>query len=201
MLAEYVQNATRAQSPQEKLSSETATTPPAFAQNAVTGKDYHVDIASLPEYIQNKVLVSQKVFDVFIKQLNEDLWLTVVKEKTKLCGCLFFLSNFYYITARNTKPDEFDELLHRVIDALKGKGSITSSIRRRSETLESSIERSYKCYACADVNKSMEQEIYKLRNDCKLLLDGFSPVLEAMKLEERAAKETQNQSLSASPAA
>lgn len=202
MLSGYNHNSTNTQA-QKKAQPvvKSTTAPPVFSTSSDPNYDYSVEIASLPESIQKIIMVSQKVFDVYVKQLNEDIWLTVVKDKTKLCGCLFFLSNFHYITARNTKPEEFNELLHCVIKALKGKGSVTSSIRRRTETIESNIERSYKCYACADVSKSMEEEIFKLRNDCKLLLDGFTPVLVAMEAEELAAKEARNQSVSASSAA
>ena len=160
-----------------------------------------VKLEDLPENIRKKVLVSQEVFDVYVRQLNEDLWLTVVKNKTHYCGCIFFLSNFYYITSRDTKANEYALLLSIVVVALKGKGSIESSIRRRNEVMESSIERSYKCYSCADVSKSMEQEIFKLRNDCKPLLDGFQPVLDAMKEEEDRAKAARNQTVQASQSA
>ena len=157
-----------------------------------------VKLEDLPMDIRKKVLVSQEVFDVFVRQLNEDLWLTVVKNKTQFCGCIFFLSNFHYITSRDTKANEFAQLLSIVVVALKGKGSIESSIRRRNEVIESNIDRSYKCYACADVNKSMEKEIYKLRNDCKCLVDGFQPVLDAMKEEEARVKAVTNQAIQAS---
>ena len=161
-----------------------------------------VKLEDLPENIRKKVLVSQEVFNVYVRQLNEDLWLTVEKKKTKLCGCLFFLSNFHHITSRDTKANEFAQLVGIAVVALKGKGSIESSIRRRNEVIESSIERSYKCYACADVNKAMEQEIYKLRNDCKLLIDGFQPVVDAMKEEEEEkAKAARNQVAQASQSA
>ena len=157
-----------------------------------------VMLEDLPLNIRNKVLVSQEVFNVYVRQLNEDLWLTAVKNKTQFCGCIFFLSNFYYITSRDTKANEFAQLLSIVVVALKGKGSIESSIRRRNEVIESNIDRSYKCYACADVNKSMEKEIYILRNDCKCLVDGFQPVLDAMKEEEARAKAVTNLSIQAS---
>lgn len=203
MLAGYRRNTINTTPKQVEVVPDivTSTNPPVFPQKAAPNNDYHVDIASLPESIRMKVLISQQVFDVFVRQLNDDIWLTVTKDKTKLCGCLFFLCNFHHITSRNTEPEEFDLLLHHVVFALNGKGSIVSSIRRREETKKSNIERSYKCYACADVNKNMEHEIYKLRNDCKLLIDGFSPILEAMDAEERAAKGTDNQQVSASSAA
>lgn len=203
MLAGYNKNRINTQPKQNEVKPaiETSTNPPVFVSSNETDNDFHVDIVSLPESIRNKVLVSQQVFDVFVKQMNGDIWLTVKKDKTKLCGCLFFLSNFHYITSRNTKPEEFDQLLHHVVHALKDEGSIVPSIRRREEVKMSSIERSYKCYACADINKNMEREIFKLRNDCKLLKDGFSPVLEAIEAAERAAKAANNQKVQASSAA
>lgn len=202
MLAGYKKNAVNTQRKQDEVKpiTSTSTTPPVFTPKSETNIDYHIEISSLPETVRDKVLVSQQVFDVYVKQLNEDIWLIVNKQKTLLCGCLFFLSNYYKITKRDTKADEFALILQHVILALKDEGSVESSIRRRKETKEKNIDRSYKCYACADVNKNMEQEIYKLRNDCKLLLDGFSPVLEAMEAEERAAKETHYQSVQTSSA-
>lgn len=171
-------------------SKPTVTTPPVFPPKPQSNEEGEVEslvkIEDLPDSVRNKVVVSQKVFDVYVKQLNEDLWPTVMTDKTNLCGCLFFLSNFYYITSRDTKPDEYALLLQHVVTALKGEGSVQSSIRRRDEVLNRNINRSYKCYACADVSPSMEQEIYKLRNDSKKLLDGFQPVLEAMEEEKNA---------------
>lgn len=169
---------------------------PHVANGEVT--TYQVKLEELPADIRRKVVVTQQVFDVYVRQLNEDLWLTVAKDKTRLCGCLFFLSNYYGITSRDTKASEFASLLSIVVVALKDKGSIASSIRRRDETLEKNIARSYKCYACADVSKSMEQEIFKLRNDCKLLTEGFQPVLDVMNAE---AEETSSQAAQASAVA
>ena len=54
------------------------------------------------------------------------------------------------------------------------------------------------CYSLADINKDMEKEISKLCNDCKVLLDGFQPVLDAMEEEKR---QTQSQADSTSVAA
>ena len=50
------------------------------------------------------------------------------------------------------------------------------------------IQQSYKYYNLAEVNKNMEKKIFKLRNDCKVLLDGFQPVLDAMEEEKRQAQ-------------
>ena len=138
--------------------------------------------------IRKKVLVSQQVFDVYVRQLNEDLWTTVMTHKGKYCGCLFFLSNYNGITSRNTDAKEFAELMDCVVLELKGNGSIESSIRRRDETKESNIQQSYKYYNLAEVNKNMEKKIFMLRNDCKVLLDGFQPVLDAMEEEKRQAQ-------------
>lgn len=205
MLHDYTQKTITIEQEQAKATEVTQTVIPAF--NTPTqpaqgngGVTYSVKLEELPKNIRNKVVVSQQVFDAYVKQLNEDLWLTVEKEKTRLCGCLFFLSNFYNITSRDTTADEFGQLAHHIIVALKTKGSITSSIRRREETIEKNIKRSYLCYANADVNKNMEKEIFMLRNDCKLLLDGFQPVLEAMENEKRVASEATNQAIQASPA-
>lgn len=169
-----------------------------LAPNGDEFTDY-VKLEDLPKNIRDKVNVTQKVFDVWVKQLNIDLWVTVEKwKKTRMCGCLFFLSNYYYITSRNTNAEEFDELLHYVIVDLKGKGSLAPSIRRREETIERNIKRSYLCYSLADINPRMENEIYKLRNDCKLLADGFQPILDAMKAEEGGNLEVPNQTIQSS---
>ena len=192
-----VQSTTETASVQSTESTGTTTNPPKFNPNTETSDAYHIELSSLPKDVRDKVVVSQKVFDVFVHQLNEDLWLTVTKSKSTLCGCLFFLSNYYNITSRNTTAPEFDSLLHQVVVALYGKGSLTSSIRRREETNEKNIHRSYLCYCCADSSKSMEQEIYRLKNDCKILLDGFAPVLEMMEAEKRAEEEAHQTSTAA----
>lgn len=192
-----VQSTTETASVQSTESTGTTTNPPKFNPNTETSDAYNVELSSLPKDVRDKLVVSQKVFDVFVRQLNEDLWLTVAKNKSTLCGCLFFLSNYYNITSRNTTAPEFDILLHQVVVALYGKGSLTSSIRRREETNEKNIKRSYYCYSLADINKSMEREIYRLKNDCKILLDGFAPVLEMMEAEKKAEEEAHQTSTAA----
>ncbi len=193
MLSGYLTDTTTIK-PQDIVTEKTQTkkpkyqTPSHHAQSVAETK-YCIRLEDLPENIRKKVVVSQQVFDVFVRQLNEDLWLTVQTNKTALCGCLFFLSNFHNITSRNTDAKDYALLLSHVVAALKGKGSVESSIRRRSETKESTIEQSYRYYAGADVSKDMEKKIFPLRNDCKRLTDGFQPVLDAMKAEEEAAKE------------
>ena len=194
--------------PQQALATEeTKTDQPEFTPSTphvANGevKTYQVKLEELPAEIRRKVVVTQSVFDVYVRQLNEDLWLSVATDKTKLCGCLFFLSNYYGITSRDTKPDDFNELLHLVITALEGEGSITPSIRRRQEVINSKIKRSYLCYASADANEKMAKEIWQLRNDCKQLEDGFQPVLEAMEAEAKKAQEAANsQAVQASSAA
>ena len=193
MLSGYLTDTTTIK-PQDIVIEKTQTNkpkyqPPSHHAQAVAETKYCIRLEDLPENIRKKVMVSQQVFDVFVYQLNEDLWLTVQTNKTRLCGCLFFLSNFNRITSRNMDAKEFALLLSHVVVALKGKGSVESSIRRRDETKESTIKQSYKYYAGADVNKDMEKKIFKLRNDCDELTDGFQPVLDAMKAEEKAAKE------------
>lgn len=194
MLSGYLTDTTTIK-PQDIVTEKTQTNkpkyqPPSHHAQAVAETKYCIRLEDLPETIRKKVLVSQQVFDVFVYQLNEDLWLTVQTNKTALCGCLFFLSNFYRITSRNMDAKEFALLLSHVVVALKGKGSVESSIRRRDETKESTIKQSYKNYAAADIDKNKEKKIFKLRNDCDELTDGFQPVLDAMKAEKEAAKET-----------
>lgn len=179
--------------PQEPVVEEkTQTSAPEFTEPTHEAKQqpspYSVKLEDLPENIRKKVLVSQQVFDVYVRQLNEDLWLTVMTHKGKYCGCLFFLSNYNGITSRNTDAKEFAELMDCVVLELKGNGSIESSIRRRDETKEGNIQQSYKYYNLAEVNKNMEKKIFMLRNDCKVLLDGFQPVLDAMEEEKRQAQ-------------
>ena len=194
MLSGYLTDTTTIK-PQDIVIEKTQTNkpkyqPPSHHAQAVAETKYRIRLEDLPETIRKKVMVSQQVFDVFVYQLNEDLWLTVQTNKTALCGCLFFLSNFYYITSRDMDAKDFALLLSHVVVALKGKGSVESSIRRRDETKESTIEQSYKNYAAADIDKNKEKKIFQLRNDCMKLTDGFQPVLDAMKAEEKAAKET-----------
>lgn len=172
-------------------------------ESEASNPTHRILLTDLPEDIRNQIAVSQRVFDVYVEQLNEDLWLTVKKDKSQLCGCLFFLSNFHYVTSRNTTHKQFDTLLHYVIEELKGQPSVSleSSIRRRNEVLKKNIERSYKCYACADASKSMEKEIFMLRNDCEKLADGFQPVLDAIAAERRVANVPGDQAQMASSAA
>jgi hypothetical protein len=181
--------AKKASAPSESIHTNS----PEFTQQTLT-KSQDGDtpspilIENLPKNVQKIILVSQSVFDVFVKQLNEDAWLIVEQEKGKYCDALRFLCNFYHITSRDTSREEFDDLLHAVVEAVKGKGSLVSSMGRCKYTTTKTISSSYKYYA-SPVHEH-RKKIWQLINDCEPLEESLKPVIEAMKQEEMAA--TQN---------
>jgi len=141
---------------------------------------YKVLLDELPENIRNIVVVQQNVFDVYVKQLNEDTWTIVEGNKSRYCDPLRFLSNFYNITKRTTTREEYDQLLHAIIPSIKDKPSLVSSMRRCTLTSNNKIKRSYLCYANAEENPKMKNEIWSLVDDCKVLKESLQPVLDEM---------------------
>lgn len=165
------------------------TVPPRFGKQSMTTEEeiasYQVLLTDLPEEISKKIIVSQEVFDVYVYQLNTDTWSIVEKKKGTYCDALRFLSNFYYITSRNTTREQFDTLLHHVIKGEEDTKSFVSSMGRRQDTTEQKLSRCYLCYASKDVNSKMKDEIWQLVKDCQQLEDSFQPVLAKMEAERQ----------------
>lgn len=149
-----------------------------------SGTSYKMLISDLPKDLQNKIVVSQNIFDVYVKQLNEDAWTIVKTNKSRYSDPLRFLSNFHGITSRDTSREEFDSLLHYIVKDINGKPSLLSSMGRCSLTTDKKISRSYLCYANADVSPEMKEEIWQLVNDCEPLEESLQPVIDAIKAEE-----------------
>lgn len=141
---------------------------------------FRVDIASLPAELQPLILVSQEVFDAFVRRLNGETWTIVTKSKEDNVDALRFLCNFHRITDRATTRKQFDTLLHFMVKALHGHGSLVSSMTRMKLTQTDTIERCYLCYACANVNHDMQEEIKPLWDACQPLEKSLKPVLDMM---------------------
>lgn len=152
-------------------------------------REFIILLTDLPKDIQDIVVVSQKVFNVFVRQLNEDLWSIVETNKSLYCDPLRFLCNFHYITKRETSREEFDKLLHAIVEKLQGEPSLVSSMGRCKLTSENKISRSYKCYACYKEIPKMREEIWQLIEPCTKLEESLQPVLDEMKNEEEAKKQ------------
>jgi hypothetical protein len=82
--------------------------------------------------------------------------------------------------------------LHAVVEAVKGKGSLLSSMSRCKYTTTRTITSSYKYYA-SPVSEHREK-IWQLINDCKPLEESLLPVIEAMEQEKKASTQ-KNQGL------
>lgn len=153
---------------------------PQYVLSETNGTVYRVLLDELSEDVRNIVVVPQNVFDVYVKQLNEDTWTIVEGNKSRYCDPLRFLSNFYNITKRTTTREEYDQLLHAIIPSIKDKPSLVSSMRRCTLTNNNKIKRSYLCYANAEENPKMKNEIWSLVDDCKVLKESLQPVLDEM---------------------
>ena len=156
-----------------------------FAHDSDGGTLSQILIEDLPEHVKKCVVVSQPVFDIFVRQLNEDTWLIVEQNKGKYCDALRFLCNFHHILSRNTDREVFNDLLHAVVQKVKDAPSLISSMGRRSDTSTYSINCSYKYYA--NPVSTRRDDIWKLINDCKPLEESLQPVLEAMHREAAIA--------------
>ena len=195
MFEGYHQNktATEVSEPASTIQETIHTTKPEFTANTLDnnqddGMPPQILIESLPENVQKIIVVSQSVFDVFVKQLNEDAWLVVEQDKGKYCDALRFLCNFHHITSRDTSREDFDDLLHAVVEAVKENGSLVSSMSRCKSTTTKTIASSYKYYASPV--KSHKDKIWELINNCKPLEESLKPVVEAM--EQETQKVSQN---------
>lgn len=165
---------------------KTATNPPQFIPEEDSNSNYHTEISSLPESIRNKILVSQQVFDVFVEQLNTDIWNTILTNKGKYCDPLRFLCIKHEIVSSNMEREDFDILLHEVVGVLKNEPSLMSSMGRSKLTSSQKISRSLACYDSPIPRH--KNEIWQLINDCKPLEEGLQPVYDAMKNEKLVAK-------------
>ena len=165
---------------------KTAAKPYKVNQKSGSNNDYHVEISSLPESIRNKILVSQKVFDVFVNQLNIDIWNTILTNKQKYCDPLRFLCIKHDIFAHNMEREDFDAFLHIVIHVLKNEPTLMSSIGRSKLTSSQMIKRSLACYDSPV--KEHREEVWQLIEDCKPLEEGLQPVYDAMEAEALAAQ-------------
>ena len=166
--------------------AKTTTKPSKVNQELASDNDYHVELSSLPESIRNKILVSQEVFDVFVKQLNIDIWNTILTNKGKYCDPLRFLCIKHNIVSQNMEREDFDDFLHLVIRVLKNEPSLMSSIGRSKLTSSQKIKRSLACYDSPV--KNHRDEVWQLIEDCKPLEEGLQPVYDAMKAEALVAQ-------------
>ncbi len=84
MLNGYTTSTLTHQPDEVVVEEDSSTDEPVFQQVQTSeAPKYHVPIEELPDNVQSKVLVSQGVMDVLVKQLNEDTWLIV--EQKKVC--------------------------------------------------------------------------------------------------------------------
>lgn len=134
----------------------------------------------------SKVLVSQAVFDVLVRQLNDDVWPFVQKNKGAYCDLIRFVLIKREVLAGDTTREQFDALLHQVVAELKDEGSLLSSLTRCKATSSKEIKHSLKCYD--HVDKKRRDEVWQLINDCKPVEERLEPVFEAMELERSVAR-------------
>lgn len=188
MLAEYKQNSINT-TPLEltKPAVETIIPQSVFTPQSTSNNEYHIDLTSLPENIQNKILVSQNVFDVYVNQLNTDVWpLTVSSNRGRYCDPLRFLSIKHEIVSKNMEREDFDTLLHQVVFELKGQPSLMSSMGRYSLTSSQKIKSSLAYYDSPV--KNHQEKVWQLIKDCAPLEEGLQPVYDAMEAEALMAK-------------
>ena len=143
-----------------------------------SGNHSKISLDSLPDSVRSKILLSQDVFDVFVKQLNDDTWSIVNANKGSLCDALRFICIKRNIIARDTDRETFDSILHQIVFELKDTPSLLSSMKRRTDTSSNKLSRSIACYDSPI--KRHQDEVWKLINDCKPLEESLQPVYEAM---------------------
>jgi hypothetical protein len=165
---------------------KTTTSKPRYNPLPDADAEYHVELSSLPKSISDKILISQEVFDVFVKQLNIDIWNTVRTNKGRYCDPLRFLCIKKEIVSSNMEREDFDVLLHKTIRVLMDEPSLMSSMGRSKLTSSQKILRSLFCYDSP--LKKHQEEVWQLIEDCKPLEEGLQPVYDAMEAEILKAK-------------
>lgn len=189
MLAGYRRNTTKTQVQKESQPEiNTKTQQPVFVPALEDETDYHIELSSLRKDIQNKILVSQTIFNVYVNQLNTDIWpLTVSTNRGKYCDPLRFLSIKHEIFSENMEREDFDYLLHEVVVELKDQPSLMSSMGRCSLTSSQKMKSSLACYDSP--LKKHRDKVWQLIKDCEPLEEGLQPVCEAMTDEALSSKQ------------
>lgn len=178
--------------PVATCSEPVKTESPQFAEQTVLhgyddGTPSQILIEDLPDDVKRCIVVPQSVFDIFVRQLNEDAWLIVEQNKSKYCDALRFLCNYYHILSRGTSREVFDKLLHAVVQKLKDAPSLVSSMGRNKFTTTKTINSSYKYYESPV--KTHREKIWSLINDCEVLEPSLQPVVKAMERLARAVSQ------------
>lgn len=189
MLAGYRRNTTKTQVRKESQPEiNTKTQQPVFVPALEDETDYHIELSSLRKDIQKKILVSQTIFNVYVNQLNTDIWpLTVSTNRGKYCDPLRFLSIKHEIFSENMEREDFDYLLHEVVVELKDQPSLMSSMGRCSLTSSQKMKSSLACYDSP--LKNHRDKVWQLIKDCEPLEEGLQPVCDAMTDEALATKQ------------
>ena len=143
--------------------------------------DMTIMLDELPESLRKNILVSQRVFDVLVRQLNEDVWLIVNGNKGKYCDLVRFLLIKHEVFAKTMNRDLYNDFLHHTIAVLKDTPSLMSSLGRRKETSDKNMDKSL-CYYDSPV-KRQQDEVWLLRKDCVPLEESLKPVFDAMTVE------------------
>ncbi len=154
---------------------------PNFVQQPVgpaPDAQHEVLIEDLPEEIRSIILIDQTMFNVFVKQMNEDTWPIVEAKKGTLCDALRFVCIKRHILAGNTDREIFDKFLHNIVKVLENEPSLVSSMKKRSDTSVNVIKRNIVFYD-SPVKRHQEQ-VWQLRKDCEPIEESLQPVYEAM---------------------
>lgn len=148
---------------------------PTFDDSNNSGQaEYHLN--DLPEDVRNILnFTDDETYSLFVRNMNEDTWIIVEKNKGKYLDRLRFICNKFSITAKNTDRKKFDKLLHYIIPNLGEIGNLESAMKKQ---MDSNDDANYKYYD--------SREFYyriKCSELCKVgleLEESLTPVLEKL---------------------
>lgn len=139
---------------------------------------YTVLLEDLPKDIRSIFLLDQYLFNVFVKQMNEDTWPIVEAQKGTLCDALRFVCIKRNILAGNTDREIFDKFLHKIVKVLENEPSLVSSMKRRTDTSTNVMKRNLGFYDSPV--KRHQDLVWQLKKDCEPIEESLQPVYEAM---------------------
>jgi len=118
-------------------------------------------------------ITDDQLFSLLVNTMRNDVWPVVDKNKGKYCDVVRFIFEIRGIVDKNVSRNDFDDLLHDIIPNING--SLVSSMKRRSDTINGLCFKYYDCPALDKNNK-----YWQLRKDGKEIEDLLEPVLQAM---------------------
>ena len=124
-------------------------------------------------------ITDERIFSLLVNTMRNDVWPVVEKNKGKYSDVVRFIFEIRGLVDKNVSRNDFNDFLHDIIPNIDG--SLLSSMKRRSDTINGLCLKYYDCPALDKNNKC-----WQLRKDGKEIEDLLEPVLQAMNASKDA---------------